>query len=142
MPLIVEQHHDAADPRAILSPNLSFAVTAHQAREPRLSPACNRLAELVAGVLPPPTPHLVHAVLELHDPLDHTFVEADGPRCRWDGFSTPLAHYLSQPGLDKPASRRWACSSLKVNNSPACTCSTPRPDRIRGPRHLVQPVLG
>jgi len=112
VPLIaIRKHHepneatDAAE--QFYPPDLSFAVTAflridaNSARE-----SDNAIVPTSTAAFPaPPTPpqkRTLHAVLELHDPLDCTHVDADGARVPLEtDLSTPLAHNLSQPALDE-----------------------------------------
>lgn len=110
VPLIaVRKHVDAADPREqFYPPNLSFAVTAFLRIDPEttaltaIQPASAEvLADGSPATAPPAKPHMLHAVLELHDPLDSPEVEAAGMRAPLEtDLSTPLAHFLSQPELD------------------------------------------
>jgi len=108
VPLIaVRRHHENADPaERFYPPDLSFAVTAF------LRLDANSMASARGEITPASTagdplaevqtaPRTLHAVLELHDPLDNTHVDAHGvPVPLETDLSTPLAHNLSQPALD------------------------------------------
>ncbi|HEX6962779.1 MAG TPA: alpha/beta fold hydrolase [Lacipirellula sp.] len=107
VPLIaIRKHHDDADvAEQFYPPDLSFAVTAF------LRIDADSIRESDREVTPTSTAaspagsssrRMLHAVLELHDPLDNTHVEADGVQVPLEtDLSTPLAHNLSQPALDE-----------------------------------------
>lgn len=87
VPLVaVRKKHERVDPREqFYPPDLSFPVTA--------------FLRVVAG----PTSESPHsqAVLELHDPLDHSTIQVASATVPLESdLSTPLAHTLSQPSLD------------------------------------------
>jgi pimeloyl-ACP methyl ester carboxylesterase len=108
VPLIaIRRHHEDADAaEQFYPPDLSFAVTAFlriDARSARESDAAiTPTSTAAAPILPAPARRTLRAVLELHDPLDSTHVDADGARVPLEtDLSTPLAHNLSQPALDE-----------------------------------------
>jgi pimeloyl-ACP methyl ester carboxylesterase len=87
VPLIaVRKKHEGTDPREQFYPeDLSFPVTA--------------FLRVVSG--PTAESPTLQAVLELHDPLDHPTVQVASAIVPLESdLSTPLAHMLSQPGLD------------------------------------------
>ncbi|MBA3481802.1 MAG: hypothetical protein H0T51_08310 [Pirellulales bacterium] len=112
VPLIAIRRHlepkDATDAaEQFYPPDLSFAVTAFlridadSARESDNAVVPTSTAAFAAPPAPPQK-RTLHAVLELHDPLDSTHVDADGARVPLEtDLSTPLAHNLSQPALDE-----------------------------------------
>jgi pimeloyl-ACP methyl ester carboxylesterase len=105
VPLIaIRRPHEGADAaEQFYPPDLSFAVSAFlriDADSLRESdPAMAPISTASGSTAPRRT---LRAVLELHDPLDSTHVEADGVRVPLEtDLSTPLAHNLSQPALDE-----------------------------------------
>ncbi len=121
VPLIaVRRHHEDADPREqYYPPDLSFPVTAFlrieaeqpAAATPRDPDILRTTAEAAiaeagpdapAGPAAPATDAItLHAVLELHDPLEGTNVVAEGKDAPLEtDLSTPLAYFLSQPAFD------------------------------------------
>ncbi len=87
VPLIaIRRKHEGPDPREEFYPDdLSFPVTAFLRVTPKTGDA----------------PQSRHAVLELHDPLDEPSVQVAQVNVPLEtDLSTPLAHTLSQPGLD------------------------------------------
>jgi hypothetical protein len=105
VPLIaIRRHHADSDPaEEYYPPDLSFAVTAFLRIDARS--AAPRAAVYPASTAGSETtgepPRTLHAVLELHDPLDSTHVAAGGAQVPLEtDLSTPLAHNLSQPALD------------------------------------------
>ncbi len=109
VPLIaIRLHHENADAaERFYPPDLSFAVTAFLRIDPdsaRESDDAIVPASTAAAAAPatPPQRRTLHAVLELHDPLDSTHVDAEAVRVPLEtDLSTPLAHNLSQPALDE-----------------------------------------
>jgi pimeloyl-ACP methyl ester carboxylesterase len=104
VPLIaIRRPHDDADAaEQFYPPDLSFAVSAF------LRIDAGSVRESDSSITPTSTAgaprprRMLRAVLELHDPLDSTFVDADGVRVPLEtDLSTPLAHNLSQPALDE-----------------------------------------
>jgi pimeloyl-ACP methyl ester carboxylesterase len=110
VPLIaVRKHHEAMDPaEQYYPPALSFPVTAFLRIDP------NSIRESDSRVKPTSTAtpssladasaarRTLHVVLELHDPLEETKVDAEGTKIPLEtDLSTPLAHNLSQPALDE-----------------------------------------
>jgi pimeloyl-ACP methyl ester carboxylesterase len=107
VPLIaVRRHHENADPaEQFYPPDLSFAVSAFlridaaSVKESDRQITPTSLGSSQAGA--PQPKRTLHAILELHDPLDSTHIDADGARVPLEtDLSTPLAHNLSQPALD------------------------------------------
>jgi pimeloyl-ACP methyl ester carboxylesterase len=105
VPLIaIRRPHDDADvAEQFYPPDLSFAVSAFlriDADSVRESdPAVTPTSTATGAAYPR---RMLRAVLELHDPLDSTYVDADGIRVPLEtDLSTPLAHNLSQPALDE-----------------------------------------
>jgi pimeloyl-ACP methyl ester carboxylesterase len=109
VPLIaVRRHHEAADPaEQFYPPDLSFAVTAFlridaasiKESDRQVTPTSTGGGSAIAAGLG--TSRTLHAILELHDPLDSTHIDADGAKVPLEtDLSTPLAHNLSQPALD------------------------------------------
>jgi pimeloyl-ACP methyl ester carboxylesterase len=109
VPLIaIRSHHEGADAaEQFYPPDLSFAVTAflridaNSVRESDVTITPTSTADAVAVADGSPR-RILRAVLELHDPLDSTYVDADGAQVPLEtDLSTPLAHNLSQPALDE-----------------------------------------
>ncbi len=113
VPLIaVRRHHEDADPaEQFYPPDLSFAVTAflRLQHEPAAAAGAVVPASTEPGSAPAPAPtadssHVVHATLELYDPLEIADVDAEGAKVPLEtDLSTPLAHFLSQPAFDEDA---------------------------------------
>lgn len=123
VPLIaVRRHHEDADPaEQFYPPDLSFAVTAFL-RLKRDVPGPTAPASDASGVKPASSAaaasieadasevivpvkdseRVVHATLELYDPLENAKVDAEGAEVPLEtDLSTPLAHFLSQPAFDE-----------------------------------------
>jgi pimeloyl-ACP methyl ester carboxylesterase len=116
VPLVaVRRHLEGMDPREqFYPPDLSFAITAFlrlQRERPAARAGDSGVVQTSSGTLAnaadePPrnvdqSPPMLHAVLELHDPLDSTTVDAGGVEAPLEtDLSTPLAHFLSQPAFD------------------------------------------
>ncbi|MCC6494160.1 MAG: hypothetical protein IT424_14195 [Pirellulales bacterium] len=106
VPLIaIRKHHEQPEPaEQFYPPDLSFAVSAFLRIDagparPSGAEGAASSAPGAAGAVNGPKPPL-RAVLELHDPLETTYVVADGVRAPLEtDLSTPLAHNLSQSAL-------------------------------------------
>ena len=106
VPLIaIRKQHAGSDPREEYYPEeLAFPITAFLRLKPARVDRSERLrhASLTSpGEPPSPSRRRLHAVLELHDPLERSTVEVAGLNVTLEtDLSTPLAFYLSQPSWD------------------------------------------
>lgn len=107
VPLIAirKQHADTADPGEKYYPaELAFPITAFMRLKPAQvvrSERLQRTSLTPAGEHAPPFKQRLHAVLELHDPLERRSIEVAGLGVSLEtDLSTPLAFYLSQPAWD------------------------------------------
>jgi hypothetical protein len=108
VPLIaVRKHHDDANPvEQFYPPNLSFAVTAflridqQEVKASGIAPASAQTMAGGAAAGSDRAPRILHAVLELHDPLESCEVVTTNAKAPLEtDLSTPLAHFLMQPAL-------------------------------------------
>jgi pimeloyl-ACP methyl ester carboxylesterase len=106
VPLIaIRKQHEGGDLREQYYPaELSFPITAFLRLKPAQVDRIERLSDQASASSSDPrqpTRKRLNAVLEMHDPLEHSSIDVAGLKVSLEtDLSTPLAFFLSQPALD------------------------------------------